>query len=240
MGQRYNTWADSALLLWRGKLRHSYRRTRGQALGQPYAQRSTRACLQPGACSASPKIRPALCTHGYPKLQALIRFLSDMNAKETAWHGIVVVKERQSVHTLTHMLQQVPDFANEVSFHPCTGHGHQKQQQVTVGSFSRGMKITAQKDALKRFRCGEGRQVLIDTAAAEEGLDIVDCHFVVCFMVVESGHELIQRAGRARMRGSQVVHIVNRGSGDEASLLKAEQEKLNAGNAQLHFSHVVP
>ena len=177
---------------------------------------------------------------GFPKLQALIRFLSDMHAKETAWHGIVFVKERQSVHTLTHMLQQVPEFANEVSFHPFTGHGHQKQQQVTVGSFSRGMKTKAQKDALESFRCGEGRQVLVATAAAEEGLDIVSCQFVVCFTVVESGRELVQRAGRARMRGSQVVHIVEHGSGDEATLLKAEQEKLNAGNAQLHFRHVVP
>ncbi len=177
---------------------------------------------------------------GFPKLQVLIRFLSDMRTKETAWHGIVFVKERQSVHTLTHMLQQVPEFVNEVSFHPFTGHGHQKQQQVTVGSFSRGMKTKAQKDALESFRYGEGRQVLVATAAAEEGLDIVNCQFVVCFTVVESGRELIQRAGRARMRGSQVVHIVERGSGDEATLLKAEQEKLNAGNAQLHFSHVVP
>lgn len=177
---------------------------------------------------------------GFPKLQALISFLSDMHAKETAWHGIVFVKERQSVHTLTHMLQQVPDFANEVSFHPFTGHGHQKQQQVTVGGFSRGMKTKAQKDALESFRYGEGRQVLVATAAAEEGLDIVNCQFVVCFTVVESGRELIQRAGRARMRGSQVVHIVERGSGDEATLLKAEQEKLNAEHAQLHFSHVVP
>jgi len=93
-------------------------------------------------CSLVPVLQALESGHnsahiGFPKLQTLISFLSDMNAKETAWHGIVFVKERQSVHTLTHMLQQVPDFANEVSFHPFTGHGHQKQQQVTVGSFSR-------------------------------------------------------------------------------------------------------
>ena len=178
----------------------------------------------------------------FPKLQALVTFLTVDMAGECACHGIVFVRERESVHTLTHRLEQVRELAGEITFHPFTGHGPPKHKGVTAGRRTswpwdcgipnKGMKTKTQSAALHEFRHGKGRHVLVATAAAEEGLDIVNCQFVICFTVVESGRELIQRRGRARMPGSRCVHIVERGSRDEGSLLKAQQEERNACDAQ--------
>ena len=73
---------------------------------------------------------------------------------------------------------------------------------------SGGMKLTEQNNALRQFKEAAGMAVLVATAAAEEGLDIINCEMVVCYTVVETGRERAQRRGRARKAGSLFVNIV--------------------------------
>lgn len=182
----------------------------------------------------------------FPKFQKLVEFLSGMREEKTAWHGIVFVKKRQGVHELTSMLRKAPGLAENVHFHAFTGHGAGKNAAHTAGNStpgtaasSQGMKMKGQAAALELFRNSQGRQVLVATAAAEEGLDIPNCEFVLCYTAVESGREWTQRQGRARMLKSQFVHILETGTNDETQLTKAKIEAENEYAAMSQCCHVV-
>ena len=96
------------------------------------------------------------------------------------------------------------------------------------------MKVKDQAAILHSFKNGQGRQVLVATAAAEEGLDIPTCEFVLCYTAVETGRERTQRQGRARMLKSLFVHLLEQGTSDEAQLVKSKQQAENEYAALLH------
>ncbi|PNH08569.1 Protein Dicer [Tetrabaena socialis] len=56
-----------------------------------------------------------------------------------------------------------------------------------------------QQQALQLFR-SPGRKVLVATSAAEEGLDVPSCEFVVRYNAAATGIQLLQSRGRARVR----------------------------------------
>lgn len=99
------------------------------------------------------------------------------------------------------------------------------------------MQTQHQQAALQRFKQGQGREVLIGTAAAEEGLDIINCEFVVCYSVTESGRQRIQRRGRARKEESQFMNIVEAGSVEQAMLNKSSLEEVSSRLAQMRFQN---
>ncbi len=173
-------------------------------------------CQLPLALQAL-KIGSGSAEIGYPKFQKLIGFLKGIIQEKSAWHGIVFVKTRQGVHEL-------------VSGNPAwTSHL----------STLHGMKVKKQSAVLHSFKTGQGRQVLVATAAAEEGLDIPTCEFVVCYTAVETGREWTQRQGRARMLKSQFVHLLEQGTADEAQLVKSKQQAENEYAALLHSCSTV-
>ncbi len=59
-----------------------------------------------------------------------------------------------------------------------------------------------------------GRKLLVATNAAEEGLDLPCCEFVVRFSPPSTGIQLVQGRGRARKLGAQYFCLLQvRGSG---------------------------
>ena len=161
----------------------------------------------------------------FPKFQELVTVSAEMKAKKDAWHSIVFVKERQSVHAIAGMLQDVSELAN-ISIFTFPGR--------PIKYRSDGMKMREQMNALLQFKEAQGMAVLVSTAAAEEGLDIVNCELVVCYTVVETGREMIQKRGRARMAGSQFVCIAE--EHEQARVEVARMAEFNARAAQVQMS----
>ena len=69
--------------------------------------------------------------------------------------------------------------------------------------------------------------ILVATAAAEEGVVTPRCEFAIRYTMVESGSEWTQRQGRARMHDRQFVSIIERGATDVFQLNKSKQEADN-------------
>ena len=165
----------------------------------------------------------------FPKFKELVAILKAMQEKKSAWHSIVFVKERQSVHAITQLLGKMSDLAN-ISFFAFTGRAKNSKQSMHPGQVSgqktNGMKLSQQKNALLQFREASGMAVLVATAAAEEGLDIINCELVVCYTAVDTGKEMVQRRGRARMAGSQFISIVE--EHDQSKLRSAQLAECNA------------
>ena len=176
----------------------------------------------------------------FPRFQELVKVLAEMQEKKSTWHSIVFVKERQSVHAILAMLQKVSQLSG-VQFYSFTGRAANSKQRLactplthTSGLRSDGMKLREQKTALTQFKEAQGMAVLVATAAAEEGIDIINCELVVCYTVVETGRERAQRRGRARQAGSLCVNIIE--EHDQAKLDSARLAECNARLAQVHMS----
>ncbi len=176
---------------------------------------------------------------GFPKFKALVSALQDMVSSKSTFHGIVFVRQQQGVHAVTSMLRNAPGLAEAVQFHPFTGHPAKSKLQLMregTGHAPVGMATTKQQQALEKFRAANGQEVLVATAAAQEGLDIVNCSFVMCYSVTEGGVQLMQWRGRTRMFDSQIVMIMEAGSQDEMLFSKACMEETNDRLAQLRLA----
>ena len=162
----------------------------------------------------------------FPKFQELVTVLTEMKDRKNAWHGIIFVKDRQSVHAIAAMLQEVSQLTN-ISFFTFTGQPSSNKGSrlsgpaQSAGLRSVGMKLHQQKNALLQFKEAQGMAILVSTAAAEEGLDIINCELVISYTMVETAREMIQKRGRARMAGSQFISIV-----EEHDQAKMEQAKM--------------
>lgn len=179
-----------------------------------------------------------------PKFQKLVVFLAELKAEKEKRHGIVFVKERQAVFQLTRMLQTAPQLAG-ITFHPFTGQGKASTVRATIGSAASsmaavpvGMKASERANAFQRFKQAKGREVLVATSAAEEGVDVPGCEFVVCYTTVESGRELTQKQGRARAMGSRFVQFIESDTTDAVMQEKARLEQVGSQLAQqLHLGN---
>ena len=118
-----------------------------------------------------------------PKLQRLLVLLEELfstNGANNEYRGIIFVEQISLVPT---MAKHINDTVNGVS---CG---------VLAGTSAQTMSERQQN--LEAFRRG-GTQVLVATAAGEEGLDIKDCEFVILYSLCITTKSSIQRSGRAR------------------------------------------
>lgn len=174
----------------------------------------------------------------FPKFQKLVQFLAEMKDSRPTWHGMVFVQERQGVFELLNMLQGAPDLAG-INFYPFMSQGKAPAETYTTVHSSntalmanRGMKPKEAKAQLQNFKNAKGQEVLVTTAAAEEGIDVPSCKFVVCYTVVLSGLMRTQRKGRARTKVAKFVEFVELGSDDARRQAKACEEQRNSQQAQ--------
>ncbi|KAK9839243.1 hypothetical protein WJX81_003834 [Elliptochloris bilobata] len=97
-----------------------------------------------------------------------------------------------------------------------------------------GLNTKEQQRILDDFGSGTGRKVLVATNAAEEGVDVARCKFVVRFAATESGRERLQSRGRARAPGSVFLNLVEAPHGgvgvsrDQVQLEKSRRQEANA------------
>ena len=171
----------------------------------------------------------------FPKFLKLVQFLAEMKEDKAAWHGMVFVKERQAVFELTRMLQSAPQL-NDINFYAFTGQGKNAAQRSNTATAQQGMNLKQRKSTFQRFQQATGQEVLVATSAAEEGIDVPSCEFVVCYTVVQSGRELTQKQGRARVMASKFVGFIEVGSLDAVMQNKAREEQVSSQLAQrLHL-----
>lgn len=199
---------------------------------------SESACDLPRVCIALRAVQSSLYV-GFPKFKALVKVLQDMVSSKDTFHGIVFVRQRQGVHAVAGLLQKVPELGKAVAFHTFTGHPAKTKVQLAqdgADADTAGMPTRKQQEALQRFRDASGREILVATAAAQEGLDIVNCSFVVCYNVTECGVQLMQWRGRTRMFDSQIFLVMESGSSDEALFSKACMEATNDRLAQVQIT----
>ncbi|KAF3919613.1 hypothetical protein ABW20_dc0103996 [Dactylellina cionopaga] len=113
------------------------------------------------------------------------------------------------------------------------------------GKTGEGMSQKEQQETVERFKQGEFN-VLIATSIGEEGLDIGEVDFIVCFDASASPIRMLQRMGRTgRKRAGGVVVLVTEGK-EEAKWERAQdnyrwmQNAISQGNTFTYDKDVSP
>jgi hypothetical protein len=149
--------------------------------------------------------------------------LHEYRSEHRGFSGLVFVEQRVAVATIAHIISQHPRTRN--LFKPGTMVGGSE------GSFKRRRFISdlvinnKQQNTLKDFRTGE-KNLIIATSAIEEGLDVQDCHLVVCFDLPKNLKSFVQRRGRARREASSYVLMLDFNAADCVSMFEAMEQEM--------------
>jgi hypothetical protein len=124
--------------------------------------------------------------------------LGEYLSEKEGFSGLVFVEQRVGVVAL----------AEIINCHPETKKCFRTGTMVGSSTNTKRMRflheIAGKINALPEFRIGE-KNLVIATSVIEEGLDIQDCHLVVCFAPPNNLKSFVQRRGRARRIQSSYV-----------------------------------
>ncbi len=92
----------------------------------------------------------------------------------------------------------------------------------------KGLTQKQQLKIIEEFKQGD-LKILLSTSVGEEGLDVGNCDLVVFYDSVPSIVRAIQRQGRGRKKRSRVIHLVTKGTRDEAMYwaIKRKSKKMS-------------
>ncbi len=129
------------------------------------------------------------------KVQLLLGLLTSQEPDVSA---IVFVKERNTVTILSQMLSLVPPIRSKYRIGMATAVGKRDMWDL-----SRSLDL----EGLQEFRAGTVN-LLVATSVLEEGIDVPACNLVICFDKPPTLKSFIQRRGRARMRDSELILLL--------------------------------
>ena len=143
--------------------------------------------------------------------------LEEYYAREGGFRGIIFVERKLSSHVWFHLIANDPELAK--LFTPACLYA--ANSPVTPS-----LKLTKAESQARIQAFREGKtNLLIATAAAEEGMDIPEANCVVCFDNITHGVALVQRRGRARQADSSFIIMSERSDRPVSFLAAGEQEQ---------------
>ncbi|KAL0258921.1 Dicer-like protein 2 [Diplodia seriata] len=136
-----------------------------------------------------------------PKMNTLVDLLlSEWNEDFT---GIIFVEQRATVAAMDHVLSNHPQLRHlfNVGTFVGTSMTVHRKSHLGIGDL---VEIKHQKQTLEDFRARK-KNLIVATSVLEEGIDVSNCHIVICFEPPKNLKSFIQRRGRARKQDSKFV-----------------------------------
>ncbi len=130
-----------------------------------------------------------------------LQYHRSQNLEKSDYQAIIFVQQRHIASNLSFLLHKIPDIP-WISARTLVGHGSHGRIALEEQDFKRQEAIVAD------FRAGVFN-VLISTSVGEEGLDFPACDLVIRFDAIHTMVGYVQSRGRARMKKSKYVVMVD-------------------------------
>lgn len=133
------------------------------------------------------------------KVKSLLDLLSAKRSPDLT--GLIFVEQRASVFALTQLLRQHSVLRSSYKVAPFVGMSGYVKNNCDI------TELADQKDqdtSLKAFDAGD-INLIVCTNVLEEGIDVPNCHVVICFDPPKNLKSFIQRRGRARKEESEYI-----------------------------------
>ena len=145
--------------------------------------------------------------HLSPKVEALVELLASEASLDLS--GILFVEQRIWIAALAELLSLHPKVQGRISIGTFVGSHISAKRRTTLAVL---VEPKNQQGTLDKFRAGD-TNLIIATSVLEEGIDISDCHLVICFESPKNLKSFVQRRGRARrMQSKYVIFSANEGN----------------------------
>ncbi|KAL1884331.1 hypothetical protein VTK73DRAFT_25 [Phialemonium thermophilum] len=135
------------------------------------------------------------------KVKELLRVLLSFQGEPV---GIVFVEQRVTTAVLSYFLSRHREIRSRYRVGAMVGTSVVSGRREDFTDLGSANHI----ESLEKFRNGKVN-LLIATSVLEEGIDVPSCNLVVCFDKPDGLRNFIQRRGRARMRVSELVLLVD-------------------------------
>jgi Fanconi anemia group M protein len=154
----------------------------------------------------------------HPKLEYLIEEINNsLKSVDSGDSKIIIFSNyRDTVRFLSKELLKV-----DIKAGIFIGHSSSKDDK--------GLSHKEQLNVIEEFKRGE-LKILLSTSVGEEGLDVGNCDLVVFYDSVPSVVRAIQRRGRGRKKRSRVLHLVTKGTRDEAMYWAIQRKSKQMSN----------
>ena len=134
----------------------------------------------------------------------LIHFLVRQDVSNFA--GLVFVDERATVCMLSQLLAIHPLTKDNFMASTFVGTSNNAKRKLSVAEL---LDIRSQEETLDHLKSGK-KNLVIATSVLEEGIDVSECNFVICYNKPKTLKSFIQRRGRARKERSKLILMVDR------------------------------
>lgn len=134
-----------------------------------------------------------------PKIESLLNLLLDEWSED--FTGIVFVQQRAQVVAMTELLSTHPQVGPKFRIRGVVGESTFSQKKKNLTEL---LEPKAQQTALTDFRNGLAN-LIVCTNALQEGIDMPNCHIVICFDPPPNLVAFVQRRGRARKSQSKYI-----------------------------------
>ncbi|KAF9877825.1 dicer-like protein 2 [Colletotrichum karsti] len=118
--------------------------------------------------------------------------------------GIVFARERATVGVLCHLLASHEALRSKYRIGSMVGSSQYQARKRDIWDLTRAEDL----QSLQQFRSGK-INLLIATSVLEEGIDVPACNLVLCVDKPPNLKSFIQRRGRARMRDSKLLLLLD-------------------------------
>ncbi len=134
-----------------------------------------------------------------PKVELLIETLVSEYARNSDFTGLVFVEQRVWVAALAEILIIHPRTKDIFQVGTYVGTSQSDKRKANVANLA---EPNNQQTTLDDFRAGKVNLILA-TSVLEEGIDVSNCHLVICFERPRNLKSFVQRRGRARKQESK-------------------------------------
>jgi ERCC4-related helicase len=135
------------------------------------------------------------------KVETLVNLLVEEASDKPDFSGLVFVEQRVWVATLAEILSVHPKTKDLLRVGTFVGTSKSSKRKGDVANFAEPKN---QQTTLDDFRAGNVNLILA-TSVLEEGIDVSNCHLVICFERPKNLKSFVQRRGRARMQKSKYI-----------------------------------